>query len=166
MPEKTLSGMIASGELDCVIIARPPNSFREKHRDVVRLFPDYETLEQRYYEETRVYPIMHIIAVRKAVLDGKPWVARNLYNAFEESKRRSLERILDPAVSRYPIPWLTSYALRMQQMFGGDLFPYGVEANRPTLELFLRYAHEQGIAHRLARPEEIFPAGIMASAKI
>jgi 4,5-dihydroxyphthalate decarboxylase len=166
MPEKTLSGMIASGELDCVIIARPPNSFREKHVDVVRLFPEYETLEQRYYERTRVYPIMHVIAVRKAILDNQPWVARNLYNAFEESRRHSLERILDPAVSRYPVPWLTAYATRMQQMFGGELFPYGIEANRPTLELFLHYAYEQGIAHRLAKPEEIFPAGIMASVKI
>jgi len=148
-----------------VIFARPPNSFREKHPDVVRLFPDYEAIEQRYYEETRVYPIMHVIAMRKSILDGQPWIARNLYNAFEDSKRRSLERILDPAVSRYPVPWLTSYAMRMQQMFG-DLFPYGIEANRPTLELFLRYAHEQGIAHRLARPEDIFPAGIMAPVKI
>lgn len=166
MAEKTLSGMIASGEIDCAIIARPPNSFREKHPDVVRLFPDYEALEQRYYQQTRVYPIMHVIAMRKSLLDPQPWIARNLYNAFEESKRRSLERILDPAVSRYPIPWLTSYALRMQQMFGGDPFPYGIESNRPTLELFLRYAHEQGIAHRLASPEEIFPPGIMASVKI
>ena len=166
MPEKTLSVMIASGEIDCAIIARPPNSFREGNPDVVRLFPDYEALEQRYYERTHVYPIMHIIAIRKAVLDGRPWVARNLYNAFEESKRRSLERILDPAVSRYPVPWLTSYAIRMQQMLGGDLFPYGIDANRPTLELFLRYAHEQGIAHRPAKPEDIFPAGIMAAVKI
>ena len=165
-PDKTLSGMIASGELDCVIIARPPNSFREKHPDVVRLFPDYEALEQRYYEKTRVYPIMHVIAMRKSILEGKPWVARNLYNAFEESRRRSLERILDPAVSRYPVPWLTSYALRMQEMFGGDLFPYGIEPNRPTLELFLRYVHEQGIAHSLVKPEDIFPAGIMAQVKI
>jgi len=166
MPDKTLSGMIASGELECVIIARPPNSFREKHPDVVRLFPDYEALEQRYYEKTRVYPIMHVIAMRKSILEGKPWVARNLYNAFEESKRRSLERILDPAVSRYPVPWLTSYAQRMQQMFGGDPFPYGIEPNRPTLELFLRYVHEQGIAHKLVKPEDIFPAGIMAQVKI
>jgi len=166
VPEKTLSGMIASGELDCVIIARPPNSFREKHPDVVRLFPDFEAIEQRYYEQTHVYPIMHVITMRKSVLDGRPWVARNLYNAFEESKRRSLERLLDPAVSRYPVPWLTNYTMRMQQMFGGDLFPYGIDANRPTLELFLRYAHEQGIAQRLVKPEDIFPAGIMASVKI
>ena len=166
MPEKTLSGMIASGELDCVIIARPPDCFRQKHPDVVRLFPDFEAIEQRYYQETRVYPIMHVIALRKAILSGAPWVARNLLNAFEDSKRRSLDRILDPAVSRYPVPWLTNYARRMQETFGGDLFPYGIDANRPTLELFLRYCHEQGIAHRLATPEDIFPPGIMASVKI
>jgi len=166
MPEKTLSGMIASGELDCVIIARPPDSFRQKHPDVVRLFPDFEAIEQRYYEQTRVYPIMHIIAVRKAILEASPWVARNLLNAFEESKHRSLERILDPAVSRYPIPWLTNYARRTSEAFGGDPFPYGIEANRPTLELFLRYAYEQGIAHRLAKPEDIFPPGIMAQVKV
>jgi 4,5-dihydroxyphthalate decarboxylase len=166
MPDKTLSGMIASGELDCVIIARPPRSFLDGQPDVVRLFPDYEQIEQRYYEQTRVYPIMHVIALRKAILAAHPWVARNLYNAFEESKRCSLERILDPAVSRYPVPWLANHATRMRKLFGGELFPYGIEANRPTLELFLRYAHEQGIAHRLARPEEIFPAGIMASVRV
>ena len=165
-PEKTLSGMIASGELDCVIIARPPNCFREKHPDVVRLFPDFEAIEHRYYQDTHVYPIMHLIALRKAILADNPWIARNLLNAFEESKRRSLERLLDPAVSRYPIPWLANHARRISEMFGGDPYPYGIEPNRPTLELFLRYCHEQGIAHRLARPEEIFPPGIMASVKV
>jgi 4,5-dihydroxyphthalate decarboxylase len=166
MPDKTLSAMIASGELDCIIIARPPDAFREKHPDVVRLFPDFEAMEKRYYEETRVYPIMHVIALRKAILADNPWVARNLYNAFEDSKRRSLERIFDPAVSRYPVPWLSNYASRVAQQFGGDPFPYGIDANRPTLELFLRYAYEQGIAHKLVNPEDIFPAGIMASVKI
>jgi len=165
-PDKTLSGMIAAGELDCVIIARPPDSFRQKHPDVVRLFPDFEAIEQRYYQETRVYPIMHVIAMRKALLTANPWVARNLYNAFEESKRRSLERLFDPAVSRYPLPWLANYARRISDAFGGDPFPYGIDANRATLELFLRYTYEQGIAHRLVKPEEIFPAGIMASVKV
>jgi 4,5-dihydroxyphthalate decarboxylase len=165
-PDKTLSDMIASGELDCVLIARPPDCFRQGHPDVVRLFPDFEAMERRYYERTRVYPIMHLIAVRKAVIDRNPWVARNLYNAFEESKRRSLERLLDPAVSRYPLPWLANHARRMREMFGDDPFPYGIEANRPTLELFLRYAYEQGIAHKHVKPEDIFPAGIMVSVKV
>jgi 4,5-dihydroxyphthalate decarboxylase len=109
---------------------------------------------------------MHIIAIQTRVLDEHPWVARNLYNAFVESKRRSLERLLDPAVSRYPLAWLPTYARKMRDLFGGDPFPYGIEENRPTLEQFLRYTYEQGIAHRHAKPEEIFPKGIMTAVRV
>jgi 4,5-dihydroxyphthalate decarboxylase len=164
--DKSLSEMIASGEIDCALIARPPNSFLQGHPDVVRLFPNYLEMEEAYYRRTKVWPIMHIIAVQKRVLGEHPWVARNLYNAFLESKRRSLERLLDPAVSRYPLAWLPTYARKMRDFFDGDPFPYGIEENRPTLEQFLRYTHEQGIAHRLAKPEEIFPKGIMTSVRI
>jgi 4,5-dihydroxyphthalate decarboxylase len=164
--DKSLSDMIASGEIDCALIARPPNCFLQGHPDVVRLFPNFLELEEEYYRETKVFPIMHIIAMKAQVLQEHPWVARNLYNAFNESKRRSQERLFDPAVSRYPLPWLPSYASKMRDMFAGDSFPFGIEENRPTLELFLRYCHEQGIAHRHVRPEEIFPNGIMASVKI
>ena len=159
--DKSLSQMIASGEIDCAIIARPPNSFLEGHPDVVRLFPDYLEMEEDYYQNTKVWPIMHIIAMRRAILDENPWVARNLFNAFQESKRRSLERLLDPAVSRYPLAWLPTYARKMRDMFGGDPFPYGIEENRPTWEQMLLYTYQQGIAHRHAAPEEIFPRGIM-----
>jgi 4,5-dihydroxyphthalate decarboxylase len=164
--DKSLSEMLASGELDCAIIARPPNSFLEGHPDVVRLFPDFLKMEEEQYEKTKVWPIMHIIAVQKHVLDAYPWAARNLVNAFLESKRRSVERLLDPAVSRYPLAWLPIYARRMRDLMGGDPFPFGIEENRPTLEQFLRYTFEQGIAHRHAQPEEIFPKGIMTMVKI
>src|ERR1700704_6474329 len=164
--DKSLSEMIASGEIDCALIARPPNSFLQGHPDVVRLFPNYLEMEESYYERTKVWPIMHIIAIQTRVLDEHPWVARNLYNAFVESKRRSLERLLDPAVSRYPLAWLPTSARKMRELFDGDPFPYGIEENRPTLEQFLRYTHEQGIAHRRAKPEEIFPRGIMTSVRV
>ena len=164
--EKSLSEMLAAGEIDCAIIARPPDCFRSGHPDVVRLFPDFWRMEEESYARTKVYPIMHIIAVKKRILDEHPWIARNLYNAFLESKRRSVERLLDPAVSRYPVPWLAAYARKMRDMFDGDPFPFGIEENRPTLEQFLRYTYEQGIAHRHAAPEEIFPEGIMTSVKI
>jgi hypothetical protein len=115
---------------------------------------------------TKVWPIMHIIAMKKAIIDEHPWAARNLYNAFLESKRRSVERILDPAVSRYPVPWLATYARRMRDRFGGDLYPYGIEENRPTWEQMMLYTFQQGIARRLMTPEEIFPAGIMTKVVI
>jgi len=164
--DRSLSQMLASGELDCAIIARPPTCFLEGHPDVVRLFPDYQPMEEEYYKRSKVWPVMHIIAMRRRVLDENPWVARNLYNAFLESKRRSVERLLDPAVSRYPLPWLPTFGARVREIFDGDPFPYGVEENRATWEQLLRYTYQQGIAHRLASPEEIFPAGVMTKVVI
>ena len=159
--DKSLSEMLASGEIDCTIIARPPTCFLEGHPDVVRLYPDYQGIEEDYYERTRVWPIMHIIAMQKSILDENPWVARNLYDAFLESKRRSIERLFDPAVSRYPLPWLATYARDMREKFGGDTFPYGIEENRPTWEQMALYTWQQGIAHRQFEPEDIFPQGLM-----
>ena len=164
--DTSLSEMLASHEIDCAIIARPPTCFLEGHPDVVRLFPDFLQMEEEYYARTKVWPIMHIITMRRAILDEHPWAARNLYNAFLESKRRSIERILDPAVSRYPVPWLATYARRMRDMFGGDLFPYGIEENRATWEQMALYTYQQGIAHRHMKPEEFFPAGIMTKVVI
>ena len=159
--DKTLSAMLAAGELDCIMTARPPSSFARKHADVARLFPDFQTEEMRHFERTKVYPIMHIIAMQKHIYDENPWIARNLYNAFLESKRRSLERLLDPAVSRYPLAWMPQYARKMRDMFDGDPFPFGIEENRPTLEQLALYAYQQGIAHKHAKPEDLFPKGIM-----
>jgi 4,5-dihydroxyphthalate decarboxylase len=164
--DKTLSGMLAAGELDCIMTARPPSCFVKKHPDVARLFPDFQAEEMRQFEATGVYPIMHIIALKRSILKENPWVARNLFNAFEESKERSLARLHDMSVSRYPVPWLADHVARLQERLGKDLYPYGIEENRPTLETFLKYAYEQGIARRLAKPEDLFPAGIMVSVKV
>ena len=164
--DKSLSQMIASGEIDCAIIARPPDCFLQGHPDVVRLFPDYLEMEEEYFAKTKVWPIMHIIAMKRSIAEEHPWVARNLYNAFQESKRRSIERLLDPAVSRYPLAWMPTYARKMRDLFGGDPFPYGIEENRATWEQMALYSHQQGIAHRRFKPEEIFPKGMMTKVVI
>jgi 4,5-dihydroxyphthalate decarboxylase len=161
--DKSLSNMLAAGEIDCALVARPPDCFMRKHPDVVRLFPDYEEMERKYYARTKVWPIMHVIAMKRAILERHPWVAGSLYNAFLASKNNSIARLTEQSVSRYPLPWLVAYARRMRDLFDGDPFPFGIEANRPTLEQFLRYTHEQGIAHRHAKVEEIFPAGMMVA---
>jgi 4,5-dihydroxyphthalate decarboxylase len=159
--DKCLSDMLARGEIDCALVARPPDCFLERHPEVVRLFPDYLEIEEKYYARTKVWPIMHVIAMKRQILDAHPWVAGSLYNAFLASKNRSIERLTEQSVSRYPLPWLVAYARRMRDMFDGDPFPFGIEPNRPTIEHFLRYVHEQGIAHRHAKVEEIFPKGMM-----
>jgi 4,5-dihydroxyphthalate decarboxylase len=159
--DTSLSEMVAKGEIDCALVARPPDCFLAGHPDVVRLFPNYLEMEEQYYARTKVWPIMHVIAMKRSILEQYPWVAGSLYNAFNESKNRALGRMFEQSVSRYPLPWLTTYARRMRDMFDGDPFPFGIDENRATFEQFLRYTHEQGIAHRHAKVDEIFPKGMM-----
>ena len=164
--DKTLSDMLAKGELDAVLIAREPSCFKKGHPDVARLFPDYRAVEQEHFARTKIFPIMHVIAMKKSVLEKNPWVARNMFTAFEKSKANCLHRFDEEAISSYPVPWVTDYARQMQKTFGKDYYPYGIEANRPTLEAYLTYAYEQGLAKRLMKPEDIFPKGIEVSTKI
>ena len=155
--DKSLSEMLMSGEIDAALCATPPECFG-KHADIVRLWPDYAAMDEAFYARTRIYPIMHVAVMRKAILEEHPWVARNLYNAFDEARRRSLERLRRPGY--IALPGHGEAAFAAAKAFGGDYFPYGIDQNRAALELFLRYAHEQGVARRLMTPEEIFPPGI------
>ena len=155
VPEKSLSEMLVSGEIDAAFTAHPPNCFLEAHPNIRRLFENFVEVEKQYIRETGIFPIMHIVAIRKELVDRNPWIAMNLFTAFEEAKNRSLQRALFVG-SRYPIPWTYEYAREAQGLIGKDFWPYGIEANRTTLEAFLQYAHEQGVCHRRLQPEEVF----------
>lgn len=157
--DKSISEMLASGEIDGALVARAPKIFEQGHPDVKRVFPNYREMEEQYYDETGIFPIMHVVALRKDILKDNPWIARNLYNAFLEAKQRAIRRFTEISVSRYCLPWAVDHAEQMMKKFNGDFFPYGIEANRKTLEAFCRYALEQGIAHRHVEPEALFAEG-------
>jgi 4,5-dihydroxyphthalate decarboxylase len=161
--DKSLDEMLVAGEIDGAICATVPKSFG-RNPDIVRLFPDFLARGDAFYARTRVYPIMHVAVMRKAILNDNPWIARNLYNAFDQARRQSLARLRRPGY--IALPGHGEQAAAAARTFGGDYFPYGIEENRAALELFLRYAHEQGIARRLMTPEEIFPPGIMVQAAV
>ncbi len=158
--DKSISEMLASGEIDAALVAREPRVFTRKHPDVRRLFPDYRAMEEKYFDETGIFPIMHIVAMRKEILKDNPWIARNLLMAFEQSKNNAIDRFLEISVSRYCLPWAVDHAEQMKKKFGGDFFPFGLEPNRKTLEAFCQYAHEQGITRVRATPEDLFPKGL------
>jgi 4,5-dihydroxyphthalate decarboxylase len=158
-PDKSLSQMLASGEIDAAISARAPDNAR-------RLFPDYQALELAYWKKTRIFPIMHVVVLRRAIYEENRWIAMNLVQAFEAAKRASLARTLELGVSHLPLPWVPDAAARWRELAGEDFWPYGVEANRPTLEAYLQYAFEQGVARRRFTPEEVFAPETLAQAKI
>ena len=166
IPDRCLNEMLLSKEIDAAMTARPPESFIDGHPDVVRLFPDFQAAEEKYWRETGIIPIMHTIVIRAQILERYPWVAMNLLKAFESAKQRSIARIFDVASSRIPIPWGFEYAARAKALFGDEYWPYGIDSNRTVLEAFLLYAYEQGVCHRHLKPEELFPVEVQSSVKI
>ncbi len=165
-PDRSLNDMLLAGELDAALSARPLRAALEPGSRVKRLFPDALEVEKAYYRKTGIFPIMHVVALRSEVLERHPWVAMNLYTAFEEAKQRSLQRTLDVTASYYPLPWTVDYARQSQALFGEDVWPYGIEPNRTTLEAFLQFAFEQGVCHRKLKPEELFPVEVQSSYRV
>ncbi len=165
-PDKSLSGMLVSGELDAALSAHPPSCFEHGHPDVTLMFPDYLEIEQEYVRRTGIFPIMHAIAIRREIVERNPWIAANLFKAFEEAKSRSIRRVLNNTSSAIPVPWGYELARRMQDIVGKELLPYGIEANRQTLDAFLQYAFEQGVCHRRLQPEDLFPPQVHNSFKV
>jgi 4,5-dihydroxyphthalate decarboxylase len=164
--DTSVSAMLLSGEIDAAISARVPNAFAQGGGKIVRLYPDYRGEEMRYFEATGIFPIMHVIAMRCALFERYPWVAMNLLKAFEVAKERSLERINDLTASRIPVPWSASVAGEWGKAFGADPFPYGLEANRKTLDAFCRFAHAQGVTSKKMTPDELFPKEVRASVRV
>jgi 4,5-dihydroxyphthalate decarboxylase len=164
--DTSLSDLLPAGELDAIVCGQPPRCYNDRHPNVRRLFDDTFDAEWRYVEETGIYPIMHVIVIKGALLERAPWVAANLYAAFQEAKRRSVERALFTGASMYPVPFEHDFAKRTKTLLGDDIFPYGVEPNRVTLEAFLDYLVEQGICSRRMQLEELFAPQTLVHAAV
>jgi len=164
--DTSISAMLLSGEIDAAISARVPDAYEKGRGKIERLYPDYRTEETRYYAATGIYPIMHVIAMRRAVFERYPWTAMNLFKAFDEAKRRSLERIRDLTASRIPVPWAAAVAGEWSKNFGDNPFPYGLEDNRKTLDAFCRFAHAQGVTAKRLTPDDLFPKEVRASVRV
>jgi len=166
-PDSSLSAMLANGDVDAVISARAPDAFTHGGGKVVRLFPGYRAEEERYFKKTKIFPVMHLITMRRAAFEQHPWIAMNLFKAFEEAKRRSLARVADFTCAHIPLPWAAAITDEIvQAQNGADPYPYGIEESRPTLEAFCRYAHHQGVTDRLMTTDDLFPREVRASTKI
>lgn len=165
-PDKSLNQMLLSGEVDAVASAHAPDCFEQGDPRVGRLIENYREVEEAYFRKTGIFPIMHVVAIKRDVYDRNPWIAGNLTRAFEEAKSRSITRVLDTTAPRVPIPWCYSHAEEARKLFGEDFWPYGLEPNRKTLEAFLSFAHEQGVCHRAVRAEELFPPQLHVGFKV
>jgi 4,5-dihydroxyphthalate decarboxylase len=165
-PSKTLSAMLESGEIDALYTARTPSTFDNGSGKVRRLFDNYQAIEQDYFSRTKIFPIMHAIVIRRDVYETSRWVAQSLYKAFVQAQRIAYGELYDSAALHCMLPWLVRHAEETRALMGADFWPYGLERNAHTLETFLRYSHEQGLAKRLLKPAELFAPESLESFKI
>ena len=155
---KSLSQLLADGDIDAVISSRPVEDIGS-NPDIARMFPNYREVEKDYYLRTRIFPIMHLIVIRRDVHEAHPFVARSLYDALCEAKDRALAQMRERGALRYMLPWLPADMDEIDDVFGGDPWPYGIEANRPTLEALVQYMVEQHFIPRRIPIEDLFVVG-------
>jgi 4,5-dihydroxyphthalate decarboxylase len=166
--DRSLTKMLLDGDIDVILSAHAPQAFEEGNPNIARLFPDYRPVEEQYFKDTGVFPIMHTVAIRRDVYEKNRWVARNLFTAFEEAKRRSVRRLMDVTASHFAQPWhdVTTRAMGKLLFEGKEYWPYGIEPNRITLEAFLRWCYEQGVTAKHLRPEQIYAPETLQGFKI
>jgi 4,5-dihydroxyphthalate decarboxylase len=150
----TLSAMLARGDIDALIGADAPDSLGSEH--VARLFPDYHAVERAYYQQSGVFPIMHALVLREDLHRQHPWLADALFQACTAAKTAAQAGMKYTAALRFMLPWLFDHLAELEQVFGPDPWPYGLEANRTTLDTFARFLCDDGFIAQPPRLEDVF----------
>lgn len=158
--DRSLNQMLLEGDLDAICVPHPPAGFVDRSGRITQLFSESAAVEQRYFERTGIFPVMHLVVLRADVHERYPWAAASLLKAFTMAKDNSLARLFDATAPHFPLPWGPERARAAEAVFGQDLWPYGIEGNRTTLEAFLQYAREQGLIGRRLEVDELFPASV------
>ena len=154
-PDKKLDVMLAEGELPAMLSPNMPRRFLQGDKRIVRLFPDYKQVEIDYYQQTGIFPIMHVTAIKREIVEKYPWAPTNLAKAFEQAKAMAYRRVANPRV--VPLAWVRTAVEEQERILGPDPWEYGLgERNRHNLDTVLRYAKQQGLVKRDLTLDELF----------
>lgn len=153
--EKSLDDMLVSGDIDAMMTGAFPKPFLAGDPNVGRLFPDFKDEEEAYFRKTGIFPIMHVLGIRREIVDEHPWVAINLYRAFDEAKAHAMRRMENPRI--VPLAWYRSAWEEQAKVLGKDPWEYGVtDSNVRNLNALTGYSHEQGLTSRRIDASELF----------
>ncbi len=151
--DHSLDDLLEAGELDAMAVTSAPRAFRAGSPLIRRLFVNVRDVEAEYYRATKIFPIMHLVVLRRAVYERHPQLAIALANAFQSARQCSNERLRE---SLYPLPWLNLDLEYARQALGEDIYSYGIQPNLPTLEAATLYSYEQGLTERRLEVNELF----------
>jgi 4,5-dihydroxyphthalate decarboxylase len=153
--KKSVETMLAEGEIDALFHSDIIKPFVARDPRVGRLFRDVKAEEAAYYKKTGIFPIMHVTALRKELTDQHPWLAINLYRAFEQAKALGMKRMVNPRI--VPLAWYQDAWEEQERVLGPDPWEYGLtERNRKVLDTMIGYSHEQGLIKTRFSPDDLF----------
>ncbi|HZT27650.1 MAG TPA: ABC transporter substrate-binding protein [Pseudolabrys sp.] len=164
-PGKSISALLKEGAIDGFIAPRPP-SLPKNTPNVGWLFPDPVAAAKDYFKRTGIFPIMHLVGVRRTLAEKHPWLPGAVFKAFEQSKQAALALLADTSATKVTLPFVEERLLEARQLMGDDFWSYGAANNRTTLDTFLRHHHAQGLSPRLVTVEELFHPGTLESFKL
>jgi 4,5-dihydroxyphthalate decarboxylase len=164
--DRSLNAMLEAGDIDGYIGPRSPSCFEKGHPLVRRLFTDPTAAATDYFQRTRIFPIMHVIGVRRTLVERNPWLPATLLKAFEASKALALAKLMDTSATKVTLPFVEEQIAAAQALMGQDFWPYGVEANRHVIDTFLDHHHRQGLSDRRLTVDDLFPASTLETARI
>ena len=165
-PDTTLNAMIESGEIDAMMSPRMPTCFLNGSGKVKRLFPDYRQVEMAYFKKTGLFPIMHVIVIKRSIYDKAPWVAQTLYKAFCQAKEICMTELYDTNILRVSLPWTSAEYEDTRELMTADYWPYGLSPNRVNLETLHSYLYEQGLIRQRLNLDELFARETLEAFKI
>lgn len=153
--DKSVERMLAEGDIDALLHPDLIHPLLAKDKRVARLFPDYRQEEIAFYRKTGIFPIMHVMGIRRSVVEQHPWIAINLFHAFDAAKNAAMKRLTNPRV--VPLAWYREAWEEQEELLGADPWQYGLSGqNAANLETLIAYAHEQGLIRRKPGLGEIF----------
>ncbi len=153
---ETLVNLFTAGKLDALFTARAPSCYVDGAPNIDRLFPNYREIEKQYYAKTGLFPIMHLIGVRKTLVERYPWLPVSLYKAFCEAKAIALDEVRDVSALNVTLPWVEAEVLDTIRVMGRDYWKYGIAENAAEIETITRYSYEQGLALRKLSAKDLF----------
>lgn len=142
--------LLVAGKVDALLYPKVPPSFTPGG-PIKRLMPDYKQREIAFYKAHRYVPIMHVVIIRKDLLETSPWVAWSIWKAFREAKRICLQSLKDHINYSSQI-WLGHAVEEQLNVLGEDPFPYSIEENADCLRAVVQHATDQGL---LKKPIDI-----------
>ena len=152
----TISEMLDRGDIDGFIAPRPPSGAALRNPNVGWLFDDPTAAAKDYYRRTGIFPIMHVVGVRKELAAQHPWLPGAVFKAFNQAKAHALEQLADTSATKVTLPFVEEQLKAARETMGSDYWAYGVEASRRTLEAFVHHHHAQGLSAKRMSVDEIF----------